>query len=82
MSSLPASARDHLNKELDWDRGGVDKDLIKIAHHMLDWEEQLSSHLGLTQVDIRDIKERNPQKPELQRCADSTISQEVCFLMY
>jgi hypothetical protein len=55
-----------LKQMLDWDNKGVDKDLNEIAYHMLDWEE-LSSQLGLTPVDVHDIKESNIGKPELQR---------------
>ena len=65
--SLPASARPLLEQQLDWDNEGVDKDLIEIAHHMLDWEVKLCSHLGLTTIDVHDIKEKNSGKPELQR---------------
>ena len=57
-SSLPASALPHLEQQLDWN------DLIEIAHRMLDWEEKL---LGLTAVDIHDIKARHQNNPELQR---------------
>ena len=57
----------YLDKVLDWDQKGVDKDLMEIAHHMLGWEEQLSAPLGLTQVDIHDIKEMHTNKPKLQR---------------
>ena len=53
--------------ELDGDHNGVDEDLSEIAHHMLGWEEDLSSHLELSQVDIHDIKERHRREPELQR---------------
>ena len=68
MSSLPTSVQPYLDKVLDWDQEGVDKDLIVIAHHMLGWEEQLSAQLlGLTQEDIHDIKEIFFQQPELQR---------------
>ena len=47
---------------LDWD-----SNLNKIAHHMLKWEEKLCSPLGLTEIDVHDIKEIHPNKPELQR---------------
>ena len=69
MSSLVASANacPLLEQLLDWDHEGVDKDLIEIAHHMLNWEEKLCSHLGLTEVDKHDIKEIYTGKPELQR---------------
>jgi hypothetical protein len=52
---------------LDWDHDGVDRDLNGIAHHMLDWEEKLCTHLGLTAVDTHDIKAKHPNNPELQR---------------
>ena len=54
----------HPQEQLDWDG-----DLNKIAHHMLDWKEKLCSPLGLTEVDVHDIKEIHPNKPELQRYA-------------
>ena len=37
------------------------------AHHMLDWEEKLRSHLGLTEVDVHDIKAVHGSNPGLQR---------------
>ena len=61
MSSLPASARPHLELQLDWVA------LCEIAHHMLDWEERLCTHLGLTEVDIHDIKAMPIGNPSLQR---------------
>ena len=67
ISSLPPPARPHLELQLDKGHGGVEEDLHEIAHHMLDWEEKLSVLLRLTQVNIRDIKDKNQLKPELQR---------------
>ena len=67
VSSLPASVRPHLEQQLDWDHEGVDKDLNEIALVMLDWEETLTTHLKLTQVDISDIMERYPHNPKLRR---------------
>ncbi len=66
-SSLPASARPHLELQLDWDHEGVDKDLNEIAYYMLHWEEKLSTHLGLTDIDIHDIKDTYRDRPPLQR---------------
>ena len=68
MSSLPPAVHPHLEHQLDRDSGGVDRDLSEIAHHMLDWEVQLSTHLKLTEVDISDVKEKHSKEPELQRC--------------
>ena len=66
MWSLPASARPLLEQLLDWDNE-TEKDLIEIAHHMLDWEEKLCSCLGLTEVDVHDIRVIYHGRPELQR---------------
>ncbi len=67
MASIPDSHSHHLDQFLDWDNEGVDKDLTEIASHMINWEEVLAVHLKLTRNDISDIKEKNSQKPELQR---------------
>lgn len=73
------SLSDHglLAKELDWDSGGVDKDLNEIAYHMLDWEKSLSSHMGLTHVDIHDIKAMNSD-PVLQRYGILSVTRCDC----
>ncbi len=44
-----------LNRELDWDNYGVDRDLKEIADHMPLYWEQLSFAMGLTRSDIYDI---------------------------
>ena len=67
VSSLPPPARPHLELQLDSGHDGVEMDLHQIAEHMLEWEEKLSAHLGLTPVDISDTKDIYPFKPELQR---------------
>ena len=65
VSSLPASAQNMLDKELDFDNEGVEKDLCKIAEHMVDWEEKFSIPLSLTATDISDINKKS--NPVLQR---------------
>ena len=67
MSSLHATISPHLEKRIDWDHEGVDRDLNEIADHMLDWEEKLSAHLKLTAMDIHDIKAIHANNPVLQR---------------
>ena len=67
VATLPASARPHLELQLDWGHGGVETDLCEIAHVMLDWEERLCTHLGLTEVDVHDIKAMHFGNPPLQR---------------
>jgi hypothetical protein len=66
VSSLPASAHPHLDRQLDWDNQ-INKDLIEIALHMLHWEVRLRVHLGLTDKDVHDIKANHSNSPELQR---------------
>ena len=61
MSSLPASARPHLEQQL----GCVD--FCDIAYHMCDWDVKFWAHLGLTTTDVSDIKDMYSNKPELQR---------------
>ena len=67
LSCLPVDAHPHLERQLDWGHGGVDRDLNEIADHSLDWEEKLSVPLGLTATDISDIKTMHQNKPQLQR---------------
>ena len=67
MSSLPACVRPFLEQQLDWDHGGVDRDLNAIAEHILDWEEKLSTPLELTRTEIHDIKFLYSNQPVLLR---------------
>ena len=80
VSSLPPAALPHLELQLDWDHEGVEKDLCEIAHHMLDWEQQLSTRLGLTPVDISDTKDMYSNKPELQRYCILVMETSEVFL--
>ena len=68
---MPSNVRCHLDCQLDWDNEGVDQDLYEIAHLIVHWEEELSVLLGLTAVDIHDIKAIHLNRPELQRYAHS-----------
>ena len=68
MSSLPVNARPHMELQLDFGHGGVEKDLYELSFYMLDWEEKVfANYLGLTAMDISDIKDIYPIKPALQR---------------
>ena len=67
VSSLPASARPHLELQLDWGHEGVDKDLSEIADHMLHWDGKLSTFLKLTATNVHDIKIIHRDRPSLQR---------------
>lgn len=66
VSSLLACAHPHLKLQLDWG------DLIQVAHHMLGWEEKLSTQLCLTDVDIHDIT-KGISNLELQRYREFVI---------
>jgi hypothetical protein len=67
VASLPPAVQGHLQQRLDWDNGGVDKDLSEIADYMLNWDGILSVPLGLTERDIHDIKKIHHDSPSLQR---------------
>ena len=80
LSSLPLSAHPRLELQLDSDHNGVEIDLYQIAHHMVDWEEKLVPYLGLTPVDVSDIKDIYFRKPALQRYEATVFVHAV--LMY
>ena len=67
VNLIPLQNRFKLDKTLDYEHNRVEKDLTEIAGFFVDWESK-ASHLGLTNVDISDIKETYRSKPELQRC--------------
>ena len=60
LSSLSLIAASYLDKELDWDHDDVNTHLSVIADQMVDWEEKLSTKLGMTEVEIHDLKEGKP----------------------
>ena len=70
--SIPESSRWKVDREIDFENKGVlggtiDKHLGRIAAQMIDWEGTIGDNLGLTRADKKDIMDRYPQKPELQR---------------
>ena len=67
ISSLPKSTLQYLECVLDWDHGGVNKDLNEIAYKMIHWEEKLSDLLELNEIDIHDIKAKYSHEPKLRR---------------
>lgn len=73
VSSLPATTHSYLNEMLDWDHGGVDKDLHCIAENMVDWEEKLSALLELTDVNIRDLKAMYANQPIILRYVSTAL---------
>ena len=67
QASLPPSRHPYLERQLDFDQGGVDRDLNKIADSIINWEMNLSVELGLTNNEIHDIKAEHPINNALQR---------------
>ena len=59
MSSLPNNVSPFLCNKLDWDNDGVEKDLDAIARKMSNWEAQFAINLGLTRVEIEEIRAEN-----------------------
>ena len=72
VASVPTVDRWKLDGEIDFEhrdsRGQViPKHLGRIAESMTDWEGDIADHLGLSDSDRSDIRERNSREPKLQR---------------
>jgi hypothetical protein len=72
LSSVPDANRWKLDREIDFehrdDRGQlIPRHLGKIAESMTDWEGAIADHLGLSEADRSDIRDKNPRQPKLQR---------------
>jgi hypothetical protein len=68
LSTLPGSALRYLDEPVD-----RNTDLIVLAEPMVNWEQKLQTHLGLTDVEVHDIKDSLPSKPLLQRSVDRLV---------
>ena len=65
VQKLSDSARAHLDKILDWDSKGVDKDLEKISHLVTDdVEMKLLPELEIPDEDIQKINAHYPSNKE------------------
>ena len=72
VTSVAAVDRWKLDKEVDFEhrdaRGHViPEHLGRIADSMTDWDGDIADHLGLSEPDRSDIRERNIREPKLQR---------------
>ena len=72
LSSVPDANRWKLDREIDFEhrdeRGQlIPQHLGKMAESMTDWEGAIADHLGLSEPDRNDIRDKNPREPELQR---------------
>lgn len=80
VSTLNEGSRSNLKKEIDWDNK-VDRDLIEIADSMMaDWEVTLSASLGLSRVQIEDVKARyKNDDPRLERYNYNILKYKRCL---
>ena len=74
LSSVPDANRWKLDREIDFEhrdeRGQlIPRHLGKMAESMTDWEGAIADHLGLSDSDRSDIRDKDPRQPELQRYA-------------
>ena len=72
LFSVPDADRWKLDREIDFEhrdeRGQlIPRHLGKMAESMTDWEGAIADHLGLSEPDRSDIRDKNPRQPELQR---------------
>ena len=72
LFSIPDAKRTKLDREIDYEhrdaRGQViPQHLGRIAESMIDWEGVIADHLGLSEPDRSDIREKNHNRPSLQR---------------
>ena len=72
LSSVPDANRWKLDREIDFEhrdeRGQlIPRHLGKMAESMTDWEGAIADHLGLSDSDRSDIRDKDPRQPELQR---------------
>ena len=67
LEAYKITSSPHLENTLDWDNGGLEKDLVEIANHLTEWEVKLVIPLGLTYTDKCNIKLRHKEEPVLQR---------------
>jgi hypothetical protein len=59
--------RQKLDLTLDFYNQGVSKHLGKIADSIPQWEGAIAEALGLTHVDVEVIKEKRPNRLDLQK---------------
>lgn len=55
-----------MDREIDFDSGGIPKHLGQIAYSLDKWEGQIADELGLTTADIANIKTQYPTNLKLQ----------------
>lgn len=63
---VPEVNRWKLDKELDFEHGGVPKHVERIASSMDEWEGGVATGLGLSKVDVAAIKTEHRDRLSLQ----------------
>ena len=66
VESIPKEYRYVLDKMLDFDHDGVQRDLGEIADAMDEWEGKIAEELRLTNVETQRIKDKHPRRLDLQ----------------
>ena len=59
-------ARNQLDMVIDSENNGVSKHLGRIANAMYEWEGRIADELGLSVVDVAEIKLKHPSNLKLQ----------------
>ena len=67
ISRIPKENRYMLQRKLDFQHGGVEKHLNKIADAFVNWNENLADLMGLTRIERDDILTVYANRPILQR---------------
>ena len=82
VRKLPDSARPYLDKVLDWDNKGVDKDLERMSHMVTDdVKEKLLPELKIPDEDMQKINEDFPNKELLQWYKLMVLSTKTIYLV-
>ena len=88
IASVPAAVQWKLDQEIDFEHKDIRGFMIpqhlgRIADIMLDWEDVVADHLGLSVPDRNDIADKSVDKPKLQRYFFSQFIQHentVCLV--
>ena len=67
LSRVPEILQHKLDEKVDSKHAGVSKDVGYIASRFTEWDGRVADELGLTQVEISDIKKKSNGNPEQQR---------------
>ena len=73
FASVPEKNRYKLDKKLDFDHDGVQRDLGTITNSMDEWEGNVAEQLQLTRHEIEAIRKKHPGDLPLQTLVLNTI---------